>query len=171
MNLGGIASTKNMGAALSLTPMGQAEQTGAAAAAVTSQPINQVPFGPQQHESAVFVFTGTWTAPAAQTITLALVVQHADDNGSGAPGTFAAAPADSQPQANKVLTGVAAAAPIALRYDLRISELKKFVRLVLTPSYSDASVTSAINLSMLGILGGASNVVTRTVDWTPNYKS
>jgi hypothetical protein len=70
-----------------------------------------------------------------------------------------------------VFDGTGAAVRVALRYDLRLSELKKFVRFVITPAFTDATVTSNVDLHGEAILGGASVIVTRNVSWSPAYLS
>lgn len=177
--LGGMADLKDIGAALTLFPGSTAVRTSAAETAITADGFDHVPPGggdanPISHESGVILVVVEGNLDAAATLSLALAIQDAAPTTPGGPtaGAYAAADAKHQPVAAAVIQGGAGGAfKRVLRYDLRFSSLRRFIRAVVTPDFSAAGGASATNTATITILyvAGAHNVVTSVPDWTPVY--
>ena len=174
--LGGISGMKDIGAALTLSAHSAGDKDGAAETVLTGGDFDRLPAGggdasAQQFESMVAVISAHGSLTAAATLSLSLVIQHADLNAAGTgPGAYANAPAASQPTAAAVINGGAGGAyNSALRYDLRLTELKRFIRINTTPDFSINNVSETAKLAVVIVAGGAHNVVTRSVDYTPTY--
>lgn len=176
MGQGGMSDVKDIGAALTLQAAAQFSVTAAApGGAVTTDPIDTCALTPQQFESIVLALTVGGSKPVATGLSYALSIEHADDNGSGAPGAFAAAPSSHQPATAAAAVYAAAGGNYRtlLRYDLRVSELKRWVRAVLTPTFTGGGAGDTAIGTVTFVAGGATWTApaTRTRSWTPTYLS
>lgn len=174
--LGGIANLKEIGAALTLAAHSAGLKTGVDMTLLAGGDFDRLPDGggdasPQQFESLVFEIAVFGDLSAGEDLSLTIDVEHADLNAAGTgPGTYAAAPTLSQPADPAIIDG-GAGGPYAavLRFDLRITELKRFLRFNITPLFSLANVSETANLQGIICAGGAHNLVTRVPDYIPNY--
>jgi hypothetical protein len=174
--LGGIASMKDMGAALSIESHSAGLKTGAAETVLAGGDFDRLPAGggdasAQQFESVVVLLSVSGNLSAGESLSLAIDVDDAPLAASGSgPGTYAAAPAGSQPTAAAIIDGGAGGAYKAcLRYDLRVTELDRFLRFNVTPDFSLNNISETATIQVAIIAGGAHNMVTRSVDYTPSY--
>lgn len=168
-----IASNNDAGATLVFQALGAASGNGGAPVAITTDNFDHAPQGAQNYGTGILVLNLAVTLGVADTISFALQVQDADEDplNPGTPLAFAAAEARYQPSAPAVITATTAmtAEPVAMRYDLRTHGLKKFVRYVITPTYSDPVAGNLFTGAAMVVLGGAARNIGQARDWTPSY--
>lgn len=163
--LGGVASLKDAHHGIqSAIAIPQSSQTGAAVAAVTGNVIELRPQGIQEHESLLLLLEVRAASAIGVDFNLnsALVVEHADADSTGAaPGTFSAAPAVYLPgpaasPANtdaRYFVGAGVGVPVerCLRYGIKTSGLKRYVRISLAAPVVVGAGAGTDLLRMVGI--------------------
>lgn len=151
MSLGGIAEHKAHGLGVEIFHMSTAAVVDVTAQ--TSAAFDQAPDkSPQQTEHITCVVgfkPTTWTG--ADTAVISLSIEHSADN--GVADAWAAAPTAVQPKAavTRAVADNAINVIKPLRYDLKISSLKRYVRFVASV---DLTGTAAGQLVLVGQAGG-----------------
>lgn len=177
--IGAIAENKNIGAALEVAVGANATRSSAAETEIEGSSVDRVPpLGgddePGSHDSVVVLVTLEGEIGAAETLTLTLEIEDAapTEAGGSTPAAFAPVDSDHQPQAPVVIAGGAGGAfKTVVRYDLRLSSLRRFFRANVTPNFSAAGGASAANFANIAIsyVLGTRNVVIHTAEFLPGY--
>lgn len=104
-----------------------------------------------RYNSALLLVAVKGAITAAQTLTVAVQLQHADDNGAGAAGAYADLSA-SYAVTSVVVDNTTTEALMAVSIDL--SEAKEWIRCQITPTFS-AGATDTGEVAAVWVLGGA----------------
>lgn len=170
---GGIASSKDIGAGLTFGGQAVVSKHGTSKVAFVGEGFDRCPEGPQSFDSIVVVVTATGSLTAAATFSLTLKVQEAplDTDGTDPEtGDYADAAAAYQPTAAYVYGtgGAGGAYTLVAKYNVRVSGLKRFIRVHATPDFSVANSSETALISLV-IVGAGAQAVDQAADLTPTY--
>lgn len=170
--IGGLASQQDGGALITSLPGGASRSLGNAVSNITGTTIDRIPStdeGPQQFDSFEMLVSYRAVLSANETWTVTLDFEDAPPSAADpdVAGTFANVPSANQPVTAAV--EIDASGNGLLRFDGRLSDLERFIRfnLSFTPSLVNAS--EILEAQIVVNLLGPRKVVTRELDWTPNY--
>ncbi len=172
--LGGIAQVKDIGAALTFGGQTVVSKHGTSKVAFSGAGFDRLPLGPQRFDSVVIVLTATGSLTDTETFEAAISLEHADLDTDGTDpetGDYAAAGASYQPTAEKVYTSAGGGAyTVCWKYNVRVSELKRFIRATVTPDFSLANSSETALISVC-IVGAGTQAVDQAADFTPTYNA
>ncbi len=169
--LGGIAQVKDIGAGLTFGGQTVVSKHGTSKVAFSGAGFDRLG-GVQRFDSVVILLTATGSLTDTKTFEAAISLEHADLDTDGTDpetGDYAAAGADHQPTAEKVYTSAGGGAyTVCWKYNVRVSELKRFIRATVTPDFSLAN-SSETALIGIAIVGAGTQAVDQVADFTPTY--